>query len=95
VLLITVLVKLVDRYYVNITIKCEEGMYSMVKKFTKLVHGELGSLQEIADTLHRRVRKEFEANGHTDLSLALEGLSRGIGEILRLNNVREGRLDSE
>ncbi|MCA1066163.1 hypothetical protein QTG56_25145 (plasmid) [Rossellomorea sp. AcN35-11] len=50
---------------------------------------ELGTLTQISDMLHREMREEVQRNGHSDLTLAIEGASKGISEIIELNHIKE------
>ena len=54
-----------------------------------LIHKELGSLEAIAGHLFKEMKEEIKRNGHSDLTLSLEGSCYGILEILNLNNVVE------
>lgn len=54
-----------------------------------LIHKELGSLEVIAEHLFKEMKEEIKRNGHSDLTLSLEGSCYGILEILKLNNIVE------
>jgi hypothetical protein len=53
----------------------------------KLKDNGLGNLKQIADMLWDRMLKEVEKNGHSDLTLDMEGATRGIYEIINLNDI--------
>jgi len=55
----------------------------------KLKNNELGSLSQIANMLWEELNKEIERNGHSELTLNIEGAVRGIDEIIELNNIEE------
>ncbi|NEU29956.1 hypothetical protein GN156_04085 [bacterium LRH843] len=55
----------------------------------ELKNNELGSLTQIADMLWREMHKEIKKNGHSDLTLGMEGAARGIREFIELNNIKE------
>lgn len=50
---------------------------------------EMGSLTQIAETLWAEMQKEITRNGHSSLTLALEGSVYGIRDIVELNHLRE------
>ncbi|MEK3955660.1 MULTISPECIES: hypothetical protein [unclassified Psychrobacillus] len=54
-----------------------------------LKHKELGSLKQISDSLWREMNKEIKRNGHSELTLNMEGAVHGISEIMKLNNISE------
>jgi hypothetical protein len=54
-----------------------------------LRNNELGTLTQIADMLWRQAKEEVKRNGHSDLTLSLEGAVYGIREIIELNNIKE------
>jgi hypothetical protein len=54
----------------------------------KLKDNGLGNLkQQIADMLWNQMLKEVEKNGHSDLTLDMEGAAIGIYEIIDLNDI--------
>lgn len=59
-----------------------------------LKHRELGSLKQISDALWNTMQDEAEKNGYSDLTLALEGFSKGIDEIIELNNIVEREIEN-
>lgn len=54
-----------------------------------LESNHLGSLTQIAENLWRNMLKETDKNGQSDLTLDLEACSKGIREIIELNNIAE------
>jgi hypothetical protein len=61
----------------------KEGMGQMM-----LRDNGLGNLKQIADMLWDQMLKEVEKNGHSDLTLGMEGAARGIYEIINLNDIK-------
>jgi hypothetical protein len=55
-----------------------------------LKSGDLGNLKQISDMLWKEMLKEVNHNGHSDLTLSLEGATRGIQDIIYLNKIKEG-----
>lgn len=55
----------------------------------KLKNSGLGSLTQIANALWDEMLKEIERNGHSDLTLTLEGSVYGIRDIIELNNIED------
>jgi hypothetical protein len=55
----------------------------------KLVNNGMGTLTQIADSLWRDMNEEIARNGHSDLTLGLEGAVYGIREIVELNNIED------
>lgn len=58
---------------------------------TILKHREMGSLQQVADSLWKELYKEIERNGHSDLTLNIEGAAYSIKDIIDINNIEEVR----
>lgn len=59
------------------------------KEPLRLQYNEMGSLEQISTMLWNLMMDEVEKNGHSDLTLAIEGASRSIREIIELNNIVE------
>lgn len=74
----------------GVMIECESSLGLITESRDELIlkNRELGNLQQISDMLHEEMLKEIDDNGHSDLTLNLEGAVKGIERIIELNGIK-------
>lgn len=60
----------------------------------KLKHAELGNLHQIQEELQRLIQ-ESEHFNNPNFTFSLEGVYRGLGDIITLNNIWDERIGKE